>query len=724
MKTDVERIIAGFAQADPKYGLSKKNNFLSVVQNLKKFQINKIDTSPTYANSSQYVLKINNLSSIKLFTKLSDFDYASKNLKKTIFHYVYQILKDNGVKKIDTLFIHDPLLPLNNKLWNKIYNYLQILKKNKIIRNIGISVYTVKETKNILKIFTPDVIQFPINVFNQEFLQNNFLLDLKKKKIKLIARSVFLQGLLTKKKLPKKLFFFKDKFQSWKNFLKKNKFNPGEICLKFVLNIKEIDNIILGFDNLDDLKKNIKIIKKFKSFRINLKHFYNQEETFIDPRFWKKQLNNKNYTDWNNFKKYVSSGSMLLSKKPTQYLPLAWPVFYKKAKGCIIWDKYNKKYIDFSLMGVGTNILGYSDATINKKNKKILDYSNVTTLNSEYDLLLSRKLISLHPWASKALFARTGAEANSIALRLSRALSKKDGVAVCGYHGWHDWYLSTNLNNKQNLDKIHLSGLSTIGIPKKLEGLTHPFRYNDLASLKKILNNNQNIGTIFMEVQRNEKPKKNYLNEVRKLANKKNIVLIFDECSSGFRETFGGLHKKYKVYPDIAVFGKSIANGIPLTAVIGTDKIMSYSNKSFISSTFWTDNLGPASALTTLKRMEKIKSWKKITEIGRKIKQEWKKIAKSNQLSIIVSGLDAMPSFKFKSLKNHYYKNFITQEMLKKNILATNTIYCCIQHKEYLKTYFKELNKIFKKIKEFENGKNIVKYLDNPLSNEGFSRLN
>ena len=724
MKRDVEKIITGFAQADPKYGLTKKKNFISVVENLKKFQINKIDTSPTYVNSNQYFLKIDNLQSIKLFTKLSDLDYFSKNLKKTIFSYVYQILKDNKVKKIDTLFIHDPLLPLNNKLWNKIFNYLQILKKDKIIENIGISVYTVKETKDILKIFTPDVIQFPVNVFNQEFLQNNFLLDLKKNKIKLIARSVFLQGLLTKKKLPKKLFFFKEKFNSWRNFLKKNKFDPVEICLKFILSIKEIDNIILGFDDSKDLEKNVKIIKRYRSFRVNLKHFYNQEDIFIDPRFWKKQLNYKNYKDWNNFKKYVSSGSMLLSKKPTQFLPFAWPVFYKKAKGCQIWDKYNKKYIDFSLMGVGTNILGYSDSTINKKNKKIIDYSNVTTLNSEYDLLISKKLISLHPWASKALFARTGAEANSIALRLSRALSKKDGVAVCGYHGWHDWYLSTNLNNKQNLDKIHLSGLSTIGIPKQLEGLTHTFRYNDLNGLKKLINNNKNIGTIFMEVQRNDKPKKSFLNEVRKLANKKNIVLIFDECTSGFRETFGGLHKKYKVYPDIAVFGKSIANGTPFTAVIGTDKIMNFSNKSFISSTFWTDNLGPASALSTLKKMEKTKSWSKITEIGKEIKKEWKKIAKKNRLSIIVSGLDAMPSFKFKSLKNHYYKNFITQEMLKKNILATNTIYCCIQHKAHLKIYFKELNKIFKKIKEFENGKNIIKYLDNPLSNEGFSRLN
>ena len=157
-----------------------------------------------------------------------------------------------------------------------------------------------------------------------------------------------------------------------------------------------------------------------------------------------------------------------------------------------------------------------------------------------------------------ATFSRTGAEANAIAIRIARIFSQKEEIAICGYHGWHDWYLSSNISNKKNLDEIHLSGLSTIGIPKKLKGLTHPFRYNDLKSFKKLLNKNPNIGTVFMEVERNEKPKKNFLKQIRKITKKKNIVLIFDECTSGFRETDGGLHKKYKIYPDIAVFGKSL----------------------------------------------------------------------------------------------------------------------------------------------------------------------
>ena len=725
MQNNINKIIAGFAQSDPKYGLKKKKNFLSVVKNLKKIGINRIDTSPSYINSQKYISNLDDLSSYKITSKLPILNYKYQSIEKEIKRNIHQILKNNNISRIETLLIHDPLLPLEEKKWKKIYKCLNQFKKKKIINKIGISVYSVRETKDILKIFIPDVIQFPLNIFNQEFIQGDFLQQLKKKKITLIARSIFLQGLLTNRKLPKKLsIIFKKQIHEWKKFLKINNENAENICLNFALSFKKIDYFVIGFDNLNQLQKNSAIIKKFKNFSYDLSHFYSNDEIFIDPRFWRKKLNLKNLNDWERLKRYVPSGSMLLSKKPVQFLPIGWPVFYKKAKGCVIWDKYNTKYIDFSLMGIGTNIIGYSNSIVNNNNKKILETSNVSTLNSEYDLKLSKKLISMHPWASKSLFARTGAEANAIALRLARASTKKDEVAICGYHGWQDWYLSSNLNNKKNLDKILLTGLSTIGIPKKMEGLAHPFKYNDFNSLKKLINKNRNIGTIFMEVERNEKPKKDFLKKVRKFASQKNIVLIFDECTSAFRETFGGLHKKYKVNPDIAVFGKSIANGIPLTAVIGKKEIMDFSRQSFISSTFWTDSLGPASALSTLQQMEKIKSWEKISSIGKKIKKEWKKIGKKYNVSLKVSGLDSMPMFTFASPKNQYYKNFITQEMLKKNILASNTVYCCIQHDKYLNLYLNELDKIFKKIKEFENGKNIMSYLENPISNNGFGRLN
>ena len=609
---------------------------------------------------------------------------------------------------------------------------MQKIKKKGLIKKIGISIYNTFELNNILKIFEPDIIQFPYNVFNQEFNNKSLLKSLKKRGILLQARSIFLQGALLKNIYLKNKYFklWDYHFDIWFKYLKEKKVSAEEFCINFALSNELIDNFVIGVNSISQLKKNINFIKslnkkKSKYNNQEIKNLAINDQYLIDPRLWSKNIiKNKNYTKWNKAKKFIPAGGMFLSKKPEQFLPGGWPPFYNKAKGCYIWDSNNKKYLDFSLMGVGTNILGYSNDKINNKVKEALFKSNVSTLNSDADLKLSKKIIELHDWSTHCLFARTGAEANAVAVRLARAYTGKDEIAVCGYHGWHDWYLSANLHNNKSLDKMHLSGLSTIGIPKKLRGLTHPFYYNDFNSLKKLLNNNKNIGTIFMEVERNQSPKNKFLNKVKKIAEKNNIILIFDECTSGFRETFGGLHKKYKVNPDIAVFGKSLGNGIPIAAILLRNNIFSKGKESFISSTFWSDNLGPVSALATLEEMQRKKSWLKIKKIGIKIKKFWVKMSKKYRVDIEISGLDAMPIFRFKSLKHEYYKTYITQEFLKRNILSTNTVYCSTSHEEYLHIYFKNFEKIFKKIKSFEEGLPIIKYLNHPLPNSSFARLN
>ena len=201
-----------------------------------------------------------------------------------------------------------------------------------------------------------------------------------------------------------------------------------------------------------------------------------------------------------------------------------------------------------------------------------------------------------------------------------------------------------------------------------------------------------------MEVSRNLEPNKNFFKKIQNLAKKNKIILIFDECTSGFRETYGGLHLKYNVIPDICVFGKSLGNGYPITAIIGKDKIMEEGSDSFISSTFWSDRSGPVAALETLKVMKKLNSWKYISKLGKKVKKQWLRLAKKNNLELRVYGLDSMPSFEIKSDNFLKYKTFITQEMLKKNILATNSIYISTKHNSNnLKKYFKNLDYIFKK---------------------------
>ena len=261
---------------------------------------------------------------------------------------------------------------------------------------------------------------------------------------------------------------------------------------------------------------------------------------------------------WIKAKKIIPGGNMLLSKRPEMFLPDLWPSYFSKAKGCKVWDLDGNEFIDMSIMGIGTNVLGYGNDEVDEAVRSVINKGNMSTFNCPEEVYLSEKLLSIHPWADMVKFARSGGEANSIAVRIARAASKvSTRVAVCGYHGWHDWYLSANLTNNDNLENHLLPGLSSNGVPKELEGTIYPFNYNDLDYLKKIIKEKK-IGVIKMEVMRNVEPKDDFLQKVRELANENNIILIFDECTSGFRKTFGGLHKFYSVEPDIAIFRQSI----------------------------------------------------------------------------------------------------------------------------------------------------------------------
>ena len=430
------------------------------------------------------------------------------------------------------------------------------------------------------------------------------------------------------------------------------------------------------------------------------------------------------FINWNNAKKIIPGGNSFYSKRAEQYLYNYWPSYYSKSKGCFVYDLNKKKYIDM-LMGIGTNILGYSNEAVNRSVKKAIDSGNMSTLNCPEEYILAKELLRINKWAQNVKFARGGGEANAIAVRIARAFSGKDNIAVCGYHGWHDWYLSANLNKKDNLKKHLLSGLVSKGIPKNLKNTVFPFKYNDFDELKKIVNQ-KNIGIIKMEVIRNIEPKNNFLKKICKLAKKKKIVLIFDECTSGFRQTFGGIHKYFKITPDIAIYGKSLGNGYPITAIVGKKKIMQFANESFISSTFWSEKVGFIAALETLKQMKKYKSWKKITKTGNKIKKNWKLLSDKYNLKIDILGIPAICSFKFKSKYSMHYITFITQEMLKNGYLANNTVYVSLMHnKKILKKYYHIIDICFKIIKDCETGKlNIKKLIKSPPKIQGFFRLN
>ena len=298
-------------------------------------------------------------------------------------------------------------------------------------------------------------------------------------------------------------------------------------------------------------------------------------------------------------KKIIPGGTMLLSKRPEMFLPDHWPSYFSKAKGCKVWDLDGNELIDMSIMGIGTNSLGYGNEEVDAAVLETIKKGNMSSLNCPEEVYLAEKLVKINPWADMVRFCRSGGEANSVAIRIARAASGKDNVAICGYHGWHDWYLSANHNGGDDLSEHLIPGLSPNGVPKNLKNSVFPFHYNNYEELLEIVENN-NIGIIKMEVLRNFGPEDDFLQKVRSLATKKNIILIFDECSSGFRETFGGIFQKFNVEPDMAMFGKTLGNGYALTAVVGKKSIMEAAQNSFISSTFWTERIGPTAALATL----------------------------------------------------------------------------------------------------------------------------
>lgn len=427
---------------------------------------------------------------------------------------------------------------------------------------------------------------------------------------------------------------------------------------------------------------------------------------------------------WKRAKAVIPGGNMLLSKRAEMFLPEQWPAYFSKAKGCQVWDMDGNRYTDMCIMGIGTNILGYGHEEVDAAVRQTVDAGNMSTFNCPEEVYLAEKLVEIHPWADMVRLARSGGEANAIAIRIARAASGRDKVAVCGYHGWHDWYLSANLGDGENLAGHLLPGLDPNGVPQNLRGTVFPFNYNNYAELEALVNKHD-IGVIKMEVVRNMGPEDNFLHKVRKLATDRGIVLIFDECTSGFRETFGGLHKKYGVEPDMAMFGKALGNGYGITATIGRREIMEAAQTTFISSTFWTERIGPTAALKTLEVMERVKSWETITQTGLNIRERWQKLAVKHGLGVSHWGLPALTGYTFKSDSALAYKTLITQEMLAKGYLASNCVYVSTEHtQEVVDGYFEALEPLFALIKECEEGRDVMGLLKGPVCHGGFRRLN
>jgi len=430
---------------------------------------------------------------------------------------------------------------------------------------------------------------------------------------------------------------------------------------------------------------------------------------------------------YNLAKTIIPGGTQLLSKRPEMFLPDQWPAYYSRAKGCEVWDMDNNHYVDVSYMGIGANTLGYANDEVDAAAKAAIDCSCMCTLNAPEEVYLAQKLISLHPWAGGVRYAKGGGEGMSLAVRIARAYTKKDIILFCGYHGWHDWYLSANIDDSDALNGHHLSGLAPLGVPFGLSGTCLPFRFNDTQGFLDLINKYQsNIAAVVMEPIRNESPDPEFISTIRRISLEKKIVLVFDEITAGFRICAGGSHLQLGFEPDIAVFGKGMTNGYPLSAIIGRKGIMKISQETFISSTFFTERVAFAAALKTIEVYERECVWEKQIEYGKQVKTGWEALGEKHGLYIETGGIDPLAHFSFVCDNPQVYKTFFIQEMLKNGYLSSTAFYTSFAHStKIIKCYLEKVDSVFGSLaKIIRNGEAVEGHLNGPVCHSGFARLN
>ena len=424
-------------------------------------------------------------------------------------------------------------------------------------------------------------------------------------------------------------------------------------------------------------------------------------------------------------KSIIPGGTQLLSKRPEMFLPNLWPSYYKKSKGCEVWDLDNNHYYDVGIMGIGTCVLGYANDAVNDAVKDSIDNGSMSTLNAPEEVELAEKMLEIHPWSDQVRFAKTGGEAVTVALRIARACTKKTKIAFCGYHGWHDWYLSANLNDEEGLGGQLLPGLSVDGIPKELKNTAFPFNYGNYEKFNEIISNFGNeLGVVIMEVQRYKTLDIDFLKHIRKVTEDLGIVLIFDEISSGFRVNIGGMHLLHGVNPDMAVFGKALGNGFPISAILGTATVMSSAQGTFISSSYWTERTGYVAALKTLEFYKEKNVIEAISKTGMFIRKGLTDIFDKTKLNIsVLGGLDSVVAMDIQEENPLLLKTIFIQEMLDRGFLPSNLIYVSFAHtQDVIDKYLENALEVFQLIAN--NKDNLDSLLKSEISHNGFQRLN
>lgn len=425
-------------------------------------------------------------------------------------------------------------------------------------------------------------------------------------------------------------------------------------------------------------------------------------------------------------KKLIPGGTQLLSKRPEMFLPDQWPAYYSRAKGAEVWDLDGNKYVDMSHFGVGTCVLGFADPDVEQAVIDAVRSGSMSSLNCPEEVQLAELLVELHPWAHMVRYARCGGEAMAVAVRIARAGTGRAKVAFCGYHGWHDWYLAANLAEDHALDGHLLAGLAPAGVPRGLTGTMLPFRYNQIDDLKAIVRDHgKELAAIVMEPTRSQGPAEGFLREIRKIADQVGAVLIFDEVTSGWRMNTGGIHMTYGVNPDVAVFAKGMSNGYAMAAVIGIRGVMEAAQSSFISSTYWTERIGPAAALATINKYRSQNVAKHLINVGTRVQSGWKQAAARTGLKIQVDGIAPLSHFVLTYDNEAALTTLFIQSMLERGFLASTQFYASYAHQlQQVDSYLRAVEEVFGLLADSQKQGWVEQQLRGPIRHSGFQRLN
>jgi glutamate-1-semialdehyde 2,1-aminomutase len=423
-------------------------------------------------------------------------------------------------------------------------------------------------------------------------------------------------------------------------------------------------------------------------------------------------------------KTLIPGGTQLLSKRPEMFAPEQWPAYYREARGCEVIDLEGRKFLDFSLGGILSTILGAGDPDVNAAVIRRVSLGAMSTLQTHDEVQLAQELIAIHPWSEQVRFTRSGGETMAVAVRIARAATGRDKVALCGYHGWHDWYLAANLGG-ESLGGHLLPGLDPAGVPAALVGHTLTFHYNRLEELDVILTNHSHeLAAIVMEPTRYADPEPGFLEGVRERCDRHGIRLIFDEISVGWRFCLGGAHMKYGVMPDLAVFAKALGNGFPIGAVVGKATTMEAVQRSFISSTFWTEGVGPAAALACVRKMRRIDVPAHLARIGALVRTGWTELGAKHGLPVKAGGRPEMALLAFDHPDSAALLTLMTARMLKRGFLAAGGFNPMLAHEpHHIAHYLAALDEVFAELASAITGNDIASRIGGPVKHTGFARL-